>query len=208
MGLPPLGRSCLYTVRQDVLPHESVNTDVPMGISRQSYGNQNPPLRDFPCSDTALCWRDFPSQRLDFTAPWRDVLLLGNKRKSNSVVGIFPLGGSIHRWDFIHLKMRLKGTIVGQTTTRELHAKSSSKHLRVKAKFSKKSSNFKQNNHEIKQARSKQTLPFQKFTIFILKIFDYIHSNTYSVISNKGDTRSITYFCLLFLWKEIKIIQS
>ena len=40
-----------------------------------------------------------------------------------------------------------------------------------------------------------------------MKIFNYIHSNTYSVTFNKSDTRSTTYL-YLFFWKEIQIIQS
>jgi len=46
---------------------------------------------------------------------------LGRKYKANSVVGIFPLGGSIHNWDFSYLGMRLTGTAGGQITTRVLH---------------------------------------------------------------------------------------
>ena len=52
MGCAPLRGSCLYTPRWDTPPRESVNTDIPTGLSRKSYQSENLPLWDFSHSES------------------------------------------------------------------------------------------------------------------------------------------------------------
>ena len=110
--------------------------------------------------------------------------------------GFAPLGGSIHRCDFPHLKTRLTGNAEGQITTRELHIVNPWA-PQNQGWFPKHTFHFKQNNYRANQARSEQTFPFQNSIAFITNFSDYIHSITYSVTSYKSDTRSVTYLCLL-----------
>jgi len=60
--VPPLRRSSLYTPWQDVPPRGGVNAEMPMGLSRSSYGSRNPLLWDFPHSESPTLLQEFPSQ--------------------------------------------------------------------------------------------------------------------------------------------------
>ena len=124
IDVSPLGESCSYTPKWDVPQHASVNADWPMGFSRSSCRNRDPLWRDLPRSEIGLCYRNFPLLEAGFVAPWRDVLLLRSKCESNSVVEIFPSWKLNHGWDFPHLETIFTGTVVGLTTTWELHTKS------------------------------------------------------------------------------------
>jgi len=155
MGFPPLGDS---------------NTGSSLSL-------QNTPLWEFPHWRPDSAAGIFPSHRPDFAALLMRFSPLRNVCEPKSIIGISPLEGSTSQLGFPPLGgQKFSGTVVGLTSTRELHVEIVP-NTSESNKLSEQTFNPDESYGKTNQARS-NNMSISKIHAFIIKLSDYIHSNT------------------------------